>query len=372
MRICYIADINSIHTQRIVHYYSNGGHKVDVLSLNKPEYSKIGNKKRFNIHYIGPLGKGWKLSPKFILNQIKIIRRVKKLLKKLNPDILHAFFITDHGLYGALSNFHPFVVFAMGSDIFINPYRNILYRITYKFVLKRAEFIHCETQYAKEKLCSNGTPLNKIMIFPFGIDLNLFRYKEKNKRLLGLLNLSLNNKIIISTRNLEIIYGIKTLINAIPKIINSFPEARFLIIGKGSLENYLKELVNKYKIDKYIRFVGYIENSEMPEYLNLADIYISTSLYDTFSISTLEAMACAKPVVVTDIPGTEEWIKDFKNGLLFEKQNHNDLAEKIEFLLDNNYLSKEMGENNRRIVEQKADVLNFMNNIDQTYSILLD
>jgi len=150
--------------------------------------------------------------------------------------------------------------------------------------------------------------------------------------------------------------------------MHGFPEARFVIVGDGSLENDLKELSKRLRVQEYVRFVGFIPHLEIPKLMNLADVYVSTSLSDTFSVSTIEAMACSKPVVIADIPGTEEWVKPGRNGYLFPKRNYHALAERIKCLLDDSQLAKEIGRNNREVAEARAD---FSISMKQIYDIYL-
>jgi len=372
MKICYLADINSVHTQKIIKHFAIKGHEVHILAVNRPNFHAFKYRHIFKTYFIGPIESGPKYSPQFIWNQVAIVKRIKEILKELNPDILHCFFITDCGFYGALSGFHPLLIFAMGSDIFLYPNRNFIYRAMYKYVLKRTDFIHCETMYARNLLCRDGLLPNKIKAFPLGIDLNTFRPEIQDKKYLRLLGLTRKEKIVISTRSLDIpVYSVDTLIHAIPHVIKSFPEANFIIVGSGRHQNSLKELANKHNVSEFIHFLGFIPNSDISKLINISDIYISTSLYDTFSISTLEAMACSKPVIVTDLPGTDEWIKDGWNGLVFPKKDHFVLAEKIEYLMANPKIAEDMGRRNREIVEKKANILDSIKEIQKIYKELI-
>ena len=367
MKICYLADINTIHTQKIAKHFAQD-HRVDVLSLNQPNSYVPKEALGFKTHFVGPFEGPPRFSAKFALNQLNILKRVRTLLKKLNPNILHAHFITDHGLYAALSGFHPLVVFAMGSDVLIQPSRNILYKMLYKYVLSRADVIHCQTAFAKEIMCRDGAHPDKVKVFPLGVDLTLFRPDPRDPKQLKSLGLRPEDKIVISTRFLEPIYSLDTLIRAIPDITIKFPEVRFLIKGNGSLENELKELSKKLNIQEYVRFVGFVPYCEIPGFINMADIYVSTSLSDDGAISNIEAMACSKPIVVADIPATREWVKDGWNGLLFPKQDHHALAERIKYLFANPELANNMGKRSRQITEARADVSRSMEEISSIYS----
>ena len=89
----------------------------------------------------------------------------------------------------------------------------------------------------------------------------------------------------------------------------------------------------------------------MPKYYDAADIYVSTSLSDGTSASLMEALAMKKPVIVTDIPGNREWIKDYENGLLIPTSNPVILAEKILELINNPSLGEKLKRNGYHLIE---------------------
>ena len=91
----------------------------------------------------------------------------------------------------------------------------------------------------------------------------------------------------------------------------------------------LKAKTEKLGVKEYVKFLGKIRHRDVAKYLEASDIYVSTSLSDGTSASLLEAMALSLPVVVTDIPGNREWVKNGWNGFLFPAKNPEKLAEKV-------------------------------------------
>jgi glycosyltransferase involved in cell wall biosynthesis len=100
-------------------------------------------------------------------------------------------------------------------------------------------------------------------------------------------------------------------------LLKEVPEAKFLLIEKGSQEEMLKGLAQSLGISDSVKFVGWVTPDELPHYLSSADIYVSTSLSDAgLASSTAEAMACGLPVIITDFGDNRSWIKDEENGFL--------------------------------------------------------
>ena len=108
----------------------------------------------------------------------------------------------------------------------------------------------------------------------------------------------------------------------------------------------------------------------MPEYLSCADIYVSSSFSDGTSVALIEAMACALPVVVTDIPSNHEWVSDSKNGYFVPTGDSKALAERIVYLFRNDDIRRKMGEANMKITCNRADWDKNYNKLEQIYAKL--
>ena len=295
----------------------------------------------------------------------------RRYIRRLDPNLLIGNGVSGTNPYGfccALSGFHPFVVLVWGSDILVEAKNSFLLRIVAKFVLKKADGVIVDSEIKSQAALALGCQKTKIWKFPWGIDLEAFRsgtdaFDIKRKMCWE------NNKIVISTRNHFPIYGVDYLISAIPMVVEQVPDARFLIIGEGPNTKMLKKMVEDLNIKDYVSFTGKVPNICLPKYLNIADIYVSTSLSDGASNSLLESMACALPVVVSDIPGNREWVTDGKNGFLVPVKDAKALAEKIVFLLKNDNLRKLFGDNNSKLTKEKAD---WTKNVSVLYRCIQD
>lgn len=108
----------------------------------------------------------------------------------------------------------------------------------------------------------------------------------------------------------------------------------------------------------------------MPDYLNAADVYVSTSLSDGTSLSLLEAMACALPVVVTEIPSNKEWVINGQNGFLAPPKNPNEVSKRVLTVLKNSNIREEMGQRNLSIAKDKADWIKNVDKLERIYESL--
>jgi len=356
MKICYIADAQSIHTQRWVKWFAEHGHEVHLIAEYPAELENV------KIHLVKERGG--------VINFVRRTWQTMKTVKKIKPDILHAHYVTGYGFFGAFSGFHPLIITAWGSDVLIDAKESFFKRVVVKYALRKADLITCDGENMREAMTKLGADSQKINIIYFGIDTQKFSPKQRSEKLREELGIS-NSPMIISLRNLEPIYDIESLVKSVPLVLKDIPEAKFVIAGRGSREAELKRLAKSIGVLDSIMFIGMIPNDELPQYLTSADIYVSTSLSDAgLAASTGEAMACGLPVIITDFGVNREWVEDGKNGFIIPLKNPKALAEKIITLLGNEDLRTKFGKKNRKIIEERLNYYIEMEKMEKLYKEL--
>jgi len=361
MKLCFLANVDSIHSKKWIEYFANKGNEVHWITLTSNYFSKI---KKFEVYRF----------KKFLAKPLEIILNtasVRKLIKKINPDILHAHYAGVNGILAALSGFHPFVLTVWGSDILINANSRIMKPLI-KFVLKKTDLITCDAEHMKEAMIKLGVNASKIKIIRFGIDTQKFSPGPKDEKIIKDLN-SGNSPLIISLRSLEPIYDVETLIKSISLVLKEVPDAKFIIAGNGSGEEKLKNLVRSLKIEENVKFIGFVPNDYLPKYLRTADIYISTSLSDAgIAASTAEAMACGLSVVITNTGENKKWVNDGKSGYLIQIKNPQILAKRIISLLRNENQRVVFGKKAREIIKEKNNYYKEMAKMEEIYRGLIE
>ena len=346
MKILILSDSNSPHTIRWVksliqkkcsirlfsfhspdtHLYKDD-HKILIDSLNLPREKQLKNETSL-----------------YKLIYLKSLLQVKKIIKEFKPDILHAHYASSYGMIGALTGFHPFIISVWGSDIYNFPNHSMVHRTLMKFNLSKADKILSTSRIMK--LETQKYTNKEILVTPFGVDTEKFRPQKKNYTYFK------GDEIVIGTiKSLEKKYGIDYLIRAFAIIRKKFSNQslKLIIVGQGTQQEYLKSLVNELKIQNDTIFTGYIYHDKIPEYHNMLDIYVAASIEDSesFGVAVLEASACGKPVVVSNVGGLPEVVENGMTGFIVEKQNPEALAEVLEKLISNSGLRTEMGNNGR-------------------------
>jgi glycosyltransferase involved in cell wall biosynthesis len=359
MRLCLLAAANSIHSHRWVDFFVRRGHEVHWVSLttfNKPSSTGVYT------YEIAPS----LLTPFNIINTIYEVKKLRSLLKEIRPELLHAHYAGRYGLIGTLTGFHPLVVTAWGSDVLIAG-KSPLTKPFVKLALCRADLVTCDADHMRQAIIRLGVHEHKIRIIYFGTDIIRFYPGPKNENLRSQLGV-FDGPMIISLRSLQPVYDLETLLWAIPHVLKEFPKAIFMIAGEGSQKDYLKELASNLDIFDNVRFIGSIPNHQLPEFMNAADIYVSTSLSDAgLSASTAEAMACALPVVVTDSGENKLWVKEGEGGFVVPVKDPVALSEKIVYLLENPHKFSQYGSFNRRVIQERNNYYVEMAKVEKLY-----
>jgi glycosyltransferase involved in cell wall biosynthesis len=235
--------------------------------------------------------------------------------------------------------------------------------------LRRADRIICVSSALKEEAVKLGAAPEKVAVIHMGIDVQKFNPSLREQSLLQDLDMA-DKPVVISTRNLEPIYDVETLIKAIPIILREVHEARFIVSGKGKQLEHLESLAKTLGISHSVRFVGWIPEKDFPNYLASSDVYVSTSLSDGTSVSLLEALSCGLAPVVTDIPANRPWISDGRNGFLVPVGDYRILADRIVLLLKDKETRNSFGKIGRNIVVERAEYENEMSKVANIYEEL--
>jgi glycosyltransferase involved in cell wall biosynthesis len=361
MRICYLANAESIHTQRWVEYFANRGHEVHLISRKTFGNNNNNNIKNVNLHLINRL----KLQIRIISYPIDIlynIFQIKKLIRQIKPDILHVHYISDLAVLGALTGFHPYVASVWGSDVLRNPKKSKIMKYRVSYVLIKADIILTIPEFMKKYLVNMyNLPGNKIVRIPWGIDLNIFHsgYENETLRMKEKIGIKINSPVILSNRGMAPQYQIEKIIKAIPYIIKTFPDTIFIFIkgyGLSEFEEKMKLLTEKLNISNNTYFISKILTpEEMVIYLNMANVLISIPETDQFSSSIMEGMACGVIPIISNIKVYEQYLKNEINAFVVNPNNPKDIAEKINHCIKHPEIQNKFYNINKKIIEENEN-----------------
>jgi glycosyltransferase involved in cell wall biosynthesis len=369
VRLAFLADGKSVHIKRWLDQFLDRGYEVHLITFTgKP----VGEAQIHKLPYFGKLAYPLR------------IWSVRNAIKRINPDILHAHYISTYGVYAAFSGFHPLVLSTWGDDIDTDPERSRIIRSFVKFALRRADLVHTGDEIGKERLIELGCASRKILAQNWGVDTNLFSPTARSEPLRKSLGID-HSYSVVCARWWSLEYHVDVLIKAIPLVLRKIPNVKFILLGGGVLENRLKDSARKLGVYENTLFVGKVPPEEMPMYLASFDVYVDTVTdYTTrgsgdgparrggggMGQTTTQTMACGIPQVLSNHLSVR--LAKWFNGLMYEQSNPYDLAEKIVQLLADAKLRRRIGEESRRTILQTSDLEKTMKEWQTIYDRLKD
>lgn len=345
----------------------------DAVSLDKTlfhcEICYIYNKNDFEniLNYHGV--RSYCLQENSQASILNTLIKLKKIIKSSNPDILHIhlFKSSIYGRFISLFFGKLKVVSTIHSMPSLHSYKmKILDSITGRLLNDR--FI-AVTDFIKER-AQEEFRFKNIEVIPNYINNDFISSINDNykKDEYELFNEYRDYKKIVNVANLSFPKGQKYLIEAISDVIKSRKDVRLLIAGVGPLENELKALAKKLKIEDYVIFLGKVNNVRL--LLESSDIFILTSISEGSPISLMEAMTAGKPCIVSRIGALEETLTDGVTGFFAIPRDKNDIARVILDVLNDPLKARRVGDNSKKAISGKDIHKNSVKKLEMLYKNL--
>ncbi|MEW6566786.1 MAG: glycosyltransferase [Chloroflexota bacterium] len=344
MRILYLSRSYTPHDHRFLSAMVEAGHEAAYLCLDGMVQSVETRPLPDGVHQVspfsvsGPFGLPWQVA------------ELRRLGEKLAPDVVHAGPVQSAAFRAALAGLQPLVTMSWGSDLLMGARRGPG-RWLARYALRHSDVLVCDCQTVKKAAEALGMPGDRIVVFPWGVDLEHF-HPGPDHGLRSRLGWQ-QTFVLLSTRSWEPIYGIETLLAGFVAAACEDASLRLLMLGDGSLRPRIEAVVRRAGIADWIHFAGRVAYADLPKFYRASDLYLSASRSDGSSVSLLEAMACGLPAVVSDIAGNREWVEPGVTGWWFRDGEARALREAI--LFARAAALPPMGEAARAVVEARAD-----------------
>ena len=343
MRIIYFSRTYTPHDYRFLSSLSKTEHEIFYLKLESNLRQTEDRPVPENVQQIlwagGQREFRWRDLSRLILD-------LRRVIKEIKPDLIHAGPIQTCAFIAALSGFRSLLSMSWGYDLVQEADRNRWMRWVTRYTLKRSAFFTSDARVSRDKAVVFGMDPKKTVIFPWGIDLKSFHPKPSTNR---------KSFTLFCSRTWESIYGVDVLARAFVKVAVDHPNVNLILLGGGSQGARIRQILMNGGMLERVHFGGQIGQTNLPRWYHMADLYISPSHVDGSSVSLMEALASGLPCLVSDIPGNKEWVEDGVNGWFFQDGDADDLAEKVLYAIKNRRSFKKIGEAARRTAEQKAD-----------------
>ena len=372
MRLCYVANPRSIHTRRWLEFFASRGHDVHLLNVF-PEQHFIGN---VTVHHVSSLSPG-------LLNKVKIgqgllslafsVGKAKQLVQDIQPDVLAAHYVALYGWLAASTAFHPLALHLWGGDIMREQgaFRFPGNRLTPR-ALHQADLVTAQSAYMLQLARPYMKPGAEGIVARIGVDLDQFSPDQSDRTWRHRLGLDCQ-AIILSPRPFRPVYNIETIVAAMPHVLARVPEARLILKDyafnkpDGGYRSQIQVMIAERSLQDVVQIVEEIPHAEMPSLLRSADVVVSVSLSDGFSVAVLEAMACGVPLVLSRLPHIDELIVDGTNALTVPATDPVMLADAIVRVLNDEALRASMISANLDLVRTHASFQTELEKVESLY-----
>ncbi len=337
---------------------TKSGYQIDVLT-SKIKGRNEHPEKGIRVFHYSTLNLAERIGVPYPILSIEAYKKFAQVIK--NCDLVHA-----HGhvymssyLAGKVAKKYnkPFILTQHNTFIDYQSLLNILEHLNDltvgKAVLKDADRVITVSKETMKYVRRLGADKSKTSVIYNGVDIDRFhpRNKGESRKKLGLPK---NRKIILSVRRLVYKNGLDTLIESASLVARDHPDTLIVVVGKGPSRKLMEDRIKELGIEDNIKLTGFVPDRLLPVYYDAADYFVLPSASgEGLPLVLLEAMACGLPVVATTVGGTPEIIMHMKNGVLVPARNPEAMAETISKLLSEERLGPAIGEEARRIVEER-------------------
>lgn len=361
MRVLYFSRDYTTHDHRFLTSLSKTEHQIFYLRL---ESGGLMFEERPLPHGVEQVQWEGGHRPAALKDGPHLVKDLRRVIRQVKPDLIHAGPIQRSAFLVALARFHPLVSMSWGYDLLHDAHINPFWHWATSYTLRHSDAMVGDCDTIRKLAVSYGMPDDRIVTFPWGVDIHRFNLPTSERANQATFSL-------LSTRSWEPIYGIDVIARAFVIAAQKKPELRLTLLGGGSQAAAIRQILLIGAVYDKVSLPGIISYAELPGYFQNADLYIGASHSDGTSISLLEAFATGTPAIVPDIPGNREWITPGENGWLFPDGDPEALASAILNAADQRQSLSEIGRRGRSLAEQRADWEKNFPLLEKAYTLAL-
>ncbi len=298
---------------------------------------------------------------------LSVASKIKKLLIEQNVDILHCHDYKSNliGLFAArglntkvISTVHGYLSIGI---------KMRLYEMLDRYILRYFDKIVAVSE-ALAHFLKGKVEENALLVIPNGINIENFSretdiLKEKKK-----IGIDERDLVVGTVGRISPEKGHIYLLKAAKEICRKCRNVKFIIVGDGPIKKKLERWVSKNNLSDRVIFTGSI--GEIRCVLSVFDIFVLPSKKEAFGLSLLEAMACSKPVIATDVGGINSIIENNKVGVLVKPRNVNLMSDAILGLLSDKNQRLNMGSDAKNYVSRKYSINSMIKDYEKLYKDL--
>jgi glycosyltransferase involved in cell wall biosynthesis len=377
MRLLFVADGRSPIAQNWIRYFAERGTEIhlastfactpefrlDGLEIIPVAFSGAAKAPRATAGRTSSLILGVRSGIRHWLGPLTIpraARRLRRLIRELKPDLVHAFRIPYEGMLAADAyGESPLLVSVWGNDFTLHAPSNGLMAHYTSWTMQVADALHADCQrdirLGKKWGFDTSRPT---LVIPGngGIRADVFHPPER----------PVEQPIVINPRGFRTYVRNDVFFRAIPQVLAKQPDARFLCVGMAGELQALK-WIRELAIEGAVELLPALPHEQMADVFRRGQVMASISTHDGTPNTLLEGMACGCVPVAADLDSIREWIRPGKNGLLINPRDSASVAEGILEGLQNKSLRLGAAGENQKIIAERAEYGRCMAAAEQFY-----
>jgi glycosyltransferase involved in cell wall biosynthesis len=322
-------------------------HDVTVLTSRAgtlPPFEVVGGVK---VHRVDVLGRDSQATASLIsmLSYFPAsLSAGQKLINRIKPDLINCHFAIPTGPSAVLlarRNRIPHLLSIHGGDIYdpskrLSPHRTPGLHQTVRWVLRRSDRVVAP---------SENTAVNARRIYGYEKEISIIPHGLKEPVLPSFsrqeLGLSDDQIVLVTVGRLIARKANHQLIEALAKLNN--PKLVLVLLGEGPARTELQELANRLRVENRVMMPGFVSEERKYQYLQSADVFVSTTSHEGFGLMYVEGMFCRLPIITYNHGGQADFLEDGKTGFLVPLNDQDGFRQRLEWLAQNPELRETMG-----------------------------
>ncbi len=366
LKICALGAASSVHVVARSSIYLEYGHDVTLISPVEGDTGTLKSIICARGNRPGILGKiGW-----FI--------RILKTVSQFDANIYHVHYAAEPTSWAAwLLRKKPLVITVMGADVFFDEQGSLgtVARYLTRRTLKAADLVTAKSALLGTAVEGFGLDCSKIKNVIWGIDQRIFKINlEAAQQQRVNWGIDPAKKILFSPRMLKPLYNQHLMVEALPEILEQFPET-VLVLSTYQQDKKYRHLVentaNGLAVTDHLYFVPPLKMQDMAAAYSASQAVLSLPPSDGTPQSVMEAMACGVPVVMSDLERFRELFRH-KETTWFSALDAGPVAEGVNNIFGNADLSETISRNAMNLVKEKADFETQARQVEDMYYQLLE
>lgn len=294
MRLVFVAHPNSIHTRRWTAWFARAGHEVTLLDpvgvTPEPGLDGVAVQHLPPSRLPGPLGRR---------------AATRRALADLRPDVVHAHYLARFGWSAALAGVRPLVVTPWGSDLLQVRRRQLRTRLWNRYTLRRADLVTVSSEGMRAAAIAAGARPDRVRLVHHGVETRRFTPGQPDPALVARVAPDAG-PVILSPRTIRPLYRHDVILEAVAAMAARFGAAPTLVLSALGADpatlDGVRRQADALGIGDRLRVLDAVAPADLPDLYRMADVVVSVPETDSFAVTLLEAMACERPIVASNVP----------------------------------------------------------------------